>query len=163
MPLLIGLECHFCTNCRDGFACPAKIETISSEYGIGRMTNLIAVWHGQLIEVMGAMGMREAVVCVVRPAVHYSLKTLRRKPLEGFLARESGLKEVLPENTIKTLVPQVEVTREVKPAPSRYRNEIAKYIIRRSSDCKLCGKCAQVCPHGVHVLKPGYKLFSAPA
>jgi glutamate synthase domain-containing protein 2/formate hydrogenlyase subunit 6/NADH:ubiquinone oxidoreductase subunit I len=94
--------------------------------------------------------------------VHYSLKTLRRKPLEGILARELGLKEVLPENTIKTLVPQVEVDREVKPAPSRYRNEIAKYIIRRSSDCKLCGKCVQVCPHGVHVLKPGYKLFSAP-
>ena len=82
--------------------------------------------------------------------------------MEGILARELGLKEVLPENTIKTLVPQVEVDREVKPAPSRYRNEIAKYIIRRSSDCKLCGKCAQVCPHGVHVLKPGYKLFSAP-
>jgi glutamate synthase domain-containing protein 2 len=60
MPLLIGLECRFCTNCRDGFACPARIETITAEYGIGRMTNLIAVWHDQLIEVMGAMGMREA-------------------------------------------------------------------------------------------------------
>jgi ferredoxin len=60
MPLLIGLECRFCTNCRDGFACPAKIETITAEYGIGRMTNLIAVWHDQLIEVMGAMGLREA-------------------------------------------------------------------------------------------------------
>jgi glutamate synthase domain-containing protein 2/formate hydrogenlyase subunit 6/NADH:ubiquinone oxidoreductase subunit I len=82
--------------------------------------------------------------------------------LEGFLARESVLEEILPENTIKTLVPEVEVSREVKPAPSRYRNEIAKYIIRRSSDCNLCGKCAQVCPHGVHVLKPGYKLFAAP-
>jgi glutamate synthase domain-containing protein 2/ferredoxin len=82
--------------------------------------------------------------------------------LEDFLARESVLEEILPENTIKTLVPQVEVSREVKPAPSRYRNEIAKYIIRRSSDCNFCGKCAQVCPHGVHVLKPGYKLFAAP-
>lgn len=82
--------------------------------------------------------------------------------MEGSLAKESALKEVLPENTTKTLVPQVEVTRVVKPAPPRYRNEMAKYIIRRSSDCTLCGKCAQVCPHGVHVLKPGYKLFSAP-
>ncbi|MGA2553358.1 MAG: glutamate synthase-related protein [Smithella sp.] len=60
MPLLIGLECRFCTNCRDGFVCPAKIETITTQYGVGRMTNLIAVWHDQLIEVMGAMGMREA-------------------------------------------------------------------------------------------------------
>jgi ferredoxin len=60
MPLLIALECRFCPSCRDGFACPAKIENITAEYAVGRMTNLIAVWHGQLIEVMGAMGMREA-------------------------------------------------------------------------------------------------------
>lgn len=60
MPLLIGLECRFCASCRDGFTCPAKIESISAEYGIGRMTNLIAVWHDQLIEMMGAMGIREA-------------------------------------------------------------------------------------------------------
>ena len=81
--------------------------------------------------------------------------------MEGSLARESVLEEILPENTIKMLVPEVEVAREVKPAPPRYRNEIAKYIIRRSSNCNLCGKCAQVCPQGVHVLKPGYKLFAA--
>jgi ferredoxin len=60
MPLLIGLECRFCASCRDGYACPAKIENITAQYGVGRMTNLIAVWHDQLIEVMGAMGMREA-------------------------------------------------------------------------------------------------------
>lgn len=60
IPLLIGLECRFCGSCRDGFDCPAGIENISAQYGVGRMTNLIAVWHDQLIEVMGAMGMREA-------------------------------------------------------------------------------------------------------
>jgi len=60
MPLLISLECRFCPSCRDGFPCPAKIEGITPEYGIGRMTNLIAVWHDQLIEMMGAMGIREA-------------------------------------------------------------------------------------------------------
>ena len=60
MPLLIALECRFCQNCRDGFTCPAEIEKISREYGVGRMTNLIAAWHDQVIEVMGAMGIREA-------------------------------------------------------------------------------------------------------
>jgi hypothetical protein len=60
MPLLIGLECRLCGSCRDGFECPAKIDSITARYGVGRMTNLIAVWHDQLIEVMGAMGMREA-------------------------------------------------------------------------------------------------------
>jgi len=39
--------------------CPAKLEDTDFDYGVGRMTNLIAAWHDQLIEVMGAMGMRE--------------------------------------------------------------------------------------------------------
>jgi ferredoxin len=59
LPLLIALECRLCPDCRDGFSCPAKIEAIDTAYAVGRMTNLIAAWHDQLIEVMGAMGMRE--------------------------------------------------------------------------------------------------------
>jgi glutamate synthase domain-containing protein 2/NAD-dependent dihydropyrimidine dehydrogenase PreA subunit len=82
--------------------------------------------------------------------------------LVSSLAQEKGIKDILPENTLKTLMPQVAVSRENRPAPPRYRNEIAKYIIRRSSDCKLCGKCVEICPNGVHVLKPGYKYFAAP-
>jgi ferredoxin len=60
VPLLIALECRLCPQCRDGFACPAQIEGIDAEYATGRMTNLIAAWHDQLIEMMGAMGIREA-------------------------------------------------------------------------------------------------------
>jgi ferredoxin len=59
LPLLIALECQLCQNCRDGFTCPADIENVDAAYAAGRMTNLIAAWHDQLIEVMGAMGMRE--------------------------------------------------------------------------------------------------------
>ena len=68
----------------------------------------------------------------------------------------------LPENTLKTRVPQEEVERVVKPAPSRYRNEIAKYIVHRSLDCQRCGKCVEVCTHGVHVRKPGFEYFGEP-
>lgn len=59
LPLLISLECHLCESCRPGTVCPAKLGKIDFDYGVGRMTNLIAAWHDQLIEVMGAMGMRE--------------------------------------------------------------------------------------------------------
>ena len=78
------------------------------------------------------------------------------------LVQESDFNLILPEKTIQTMVPQTAVSRELKLAPPRYRNEIAKYIIRRNSACIKCGKCAKVCPQGVHVLKPGYKLFSSP-
>ena len=60
LPLLIALECQLCNKCKPGMVCPAKLEKIDFEYGAGRMTNLISAWHDQLIEVMGAMGMREA-------------------------------------------------------------------------------------------------------
>jgi ferredoxin len=59
LPLLIAMECHLCKSCKLGMVCPAKLEKIDFDYGVGRMTNLIAAWHDQLIEVMGAMGMRE--------------------------------------------------------------------------------------------------------
>jgi glutamate synthase domain-containing protein 2/ferredoxin len=82
--------------------------------------------------------------------------------LEKFLVLESKLEDILPDNTLKTLTPQCEVERVVRPAPSRFSNEIAKYIIRRSEDCIKCDTCAKVCPRGVHVLKSGYKFFAQP-
>ncbi len=60
LPFLIALECHLCETCEIGLTCPAKLEKIDFDYSTGRMTNLVAAWHLQLIEVMGAMGMREA-------------------------------------------------------------------------------------------------------
>lgn len=59
LPLLIALECQLCNQCKPEMNCPAKLDNIDFQYGVGRMTNLIAAWHDQLIEVMGAMGMRE--------------------------------------------------------------------------------------------------------
>jgi ferredoxin len=60
LPLMIALECRLCSSCDKEMACPAKLEEIDFKYGLGRMTNLIAAWHDQLVEMMGAMGMREA-------------------------------------------------------------------------------------------------------
>jgi hypothetical protein len=60
LPFLIGLECRLCKTCKPGLVCPARLEHIDFKYGTGRIKNLIAAWHLQLIELMGAMGMREA-------------------------------------------------------------------------------------------------------
>jgi ferredoxin len=58
LPLLIALECRLCNRCQT--TCPVKIDELEADYAIGRMTNLISAWHSQLLEVMGAMGIREA-------------------------------------------------------------------------------------------------------
>jgi glutamate synthase domain-containing protein 2/NAD-dependent dihydropyrimidine dehydrogenase PreA subunit len=40
--------------------------------------------------------------------------------------------------------------REIKFTPSRFRNPISKYIIKRGHQCAKCGKCIEVCKFGVH-------------
>ncbi|MGD0035849.1 MAG: glutamate synthase-related protein [Bacteroidota bacterium] len=60
LPLMIAIECRLCESCKPGNYCPAKLDTeIDLQYGVARMTNLIGAWHWQLVELMGAMGMRE--------------------------------------------------------------------------------------------------------
>jgi glutamate synthase domain-containing protein 2 len=57
---MVALECRVCMNCRDGLKCPVGFEDIDHDYAVQRIVNLIGAWHSQLLEVMGAMGMREA-------------------------------------------------------------------------------------------------------
>ncbi len=41
--------------------------------------------------------------------------------------------------------------REAVLTPSRFRNRVSKYRVFRSGACTACGKCAELCPYGVHV------------
>ena len=58
LPLLIALGCRACGDDHNG-SCPAGISDADPEYAKQRMVNLMGAWHAQLIEVLGAMGIRE--------------------------------------------------------------------------------------------------------
>jgi ferredoxin len=60
VPLLIALECRMCGRCVKGLSCPVRIEEASSEWVALRSINLMGAWQNQLLEVMGAMGIRDA-------------------------------------------------------------------------------------------------------
>jgi ferredoxin len=60
IPLLLALECRLCNRCKEGKSCPVELENVSPDWGKPRILNLIGAWRSQLIEVMGAMGIREA-------------------------------------------------------------------------------------------------------
>jgi len=61
VPLLISLECRVCRRCVEGGGdCPVEISRIAPTWGAARMVNLMGAWHNQLLEMMGAMGIREA-------------------------------------------------------------------------------------------------------
>jgi hypothetical protein len=68
--LLVALGCRVCRDAHprgaDGEArcgvaelCPAETDSTDSAYATQRMVNLMGAWHSQLIEVLGAMGIRE--------------------------------------------------------------------------------------------------------
>jgi ferredoxin len=59
LPLLVGLECRLCKRCVEGKSCPVELEKVDAEYGSQRLVNLMCAWWSQLIEVMGAMGIRD--------------------------------------------------------------------------------------------------------
>ena len=60
IPLLIAMECRVCRRCAAGIPCPVTIDQIYPPRGEARIRNLMAGWHNQLLEIMGAMGIREA-------------------------------------------------------------------------------------------------------
>jgi len=58
--LMIALECRLCGRCEKGLTCPVKLEeAFDVAWGSQRIVNLLGAWRNQLIEVMGAMGIRE--------------------------------------------------------------------------------------------------------
>jgi len=59
-PLLIAMECRMCYRCEDGLSCPATLEEIDPQYGCDRIVNLMGAWRNQMLEMLGAMGLREA-------------------------------------------------------------------------------------------------------
>ena len=59
LPFLIALECRMCRNCTRGLDCPVCIRDVDPKKGAQRIMNLSAAWRNQLLEVLGAMGIRE--------------------------------------------------------------------------------------------------------
>ena len=62
-PPLIALGCRVCrdkSRCCSPNACPCDIAEVEPGYAAQRIVNLMGAWHSQLLEVLGAMGIREA-------------------------------------------------------------------------------------------------------
>jgi ferredoxin len=59
VPLLLALECRLCGECQRDHACPVAMEEIDRDFAADRVVNLMGAWHQQLLEMLGAMGIRE--------------------------------------------------------------------------------------------------------
>jgi ferredoxin len=59
LALVLALECRLCWECKRGEKCPIELATIEPEFAVQRIVNLIGAWRNQLLEMLGAMGIRE--------------------------------------------------------------------------------------------------------
>lgn len=59
LPLMTALECRLCGECLRGEKCPVRLDEIEEPYGVQRIVNLMGAWRNQLLELLGAMGIRE--------------------------------------------------------------------------------------------------------
>lgn len=59
-PLLIAMECRLCDRCINNLPCPVDFENMDTSYGSQRIINLMGAWRNQMLEMLGAMGLREA-------------------------------------------------------------------------------------------------------
>jgi len=165
--LLAAMECRLHRECGGDIECPIDLDRIPVDYGMQRIVNLVGAWHSQIIEMMGAMGIREARRLrgeVGRAMFFDDLERDNFSPIFGKrVEAKSGSKnnghDADEGRRVLALVdlqlPPIEsdfplVADLVKPAATRYKNRIPKYRVVRSTVCVTCGKCAEVCAYGVH-------------
>jgi len=169
--LLVALGCRLCKDCSDRKNCPVKIDATPVDWGAQRIINLIGSWHSQLIEVMGAMGLREVRRLRGELGRVMFFEDLERDNLGPFFGKRTrSLEESLEsadndkrpdmagEAKIQAEYPPLD-KKFASPCPSRFRNSLAVYKVVRTSDCISCGKCAEVCRYGVHV-KAGKRMLA---
>ncbi len=153
--LNVGLECRLCGNCEQGASCPVDLEHAPEDWGVSRLMNLIGAFHSQIIELMGAMGLREVRRLrgeVGRAMLFDDLERMSFAPIFGQrVASGQGRPMPAPELSYDSNREFDLLKGLVKPSRSRYRNPLTKFRVERTSACIACGKCAEVCGFGVHV------------
>ena len=163
--MLAALECRLCASCAEMRRCPVEIDNVPVTWGAQRIVNLVGAWHSQLIEVLGAMGIREVRRLrgeLGRTMFFGDLEQESFAPLFGNRSvpgAEQG--ESDPAGISDAIDREPKSTGEEDlsaPCPSRHRNHLGKYLVLRSTACIACGKCAEICPMDVHGKSGGRML-----
>jgi len=180
LALMIAMECRACADCAEQTRCPVDLDLVEAHWGAQRIANLMGSWHSQLIEVMGAMGIREARRLrgeVGRAMFFHDLERECFAPIFGERvegkdaeAARSATSSARHANDAQHVTPPRESPmpepRGYPPAEplvarctSRFRNKIGKFRVQPTVHCTQCGKCAEACRYGVLHFENG-KLLS---
>jgi len=159
VPLYLAMECTLCGRCREEAPCPRGLGEIDRRWGATRVINLMLCWRDQLLEVLGAMGIRD--VRRLRGETGRALFADRLR--EDFVRRISAPK-------LPATVPEPEDgprpgSRFVKrrSTPSRFPGEPGRIrVVVDREKCTDCGLCAVKCREGVHRRIEGKRALEEP-
>ncbi len=163
VPLLIAMGCTVCRECGEGRPCPLGLETIDVRWGATRVINLMLAWRDQLLEVLGAMGMRD--VRRLRGETGRAIFAAEaRGAFRGRLAAGSPAVAAAPPP------PAAEGTLAGSPAadaaasgPHRFAVALGAYrVIVDPALCTDCGLCVETCRPGVHRRTEGKAALEEP-
>jgi len=156
---LVALECRVCTECTPD--CPVNIDHVPVDWGAQRIVNLLGSWHSQLIEVLGAMGIREVRRLRGETGRAMFFSELEKECFAPLFGDRSDSADRRPETDPVPVMSRDSTATEhlVKPCPSRFRRSLSKFRVVRTSACIACGKCTEVCAYGAHV-KGGRRMLA---
>jgi len=156
IPLLIAMECTLCGNCSKGLECPRGIGDIDPRWGAARVINLMVSWRDQLLEVLGAMGIRD--IRRLRGETGRAIFTDRA--LQDFLQR---LSQSNVNGRPGKRLTAMKIDRKPRSAPQRFNLQLGEYLVRVDRQrCTGCGICADTCRQAVHRMIDGKLALEEP-
>ena len=151
LPLLVALECNLCGACREGGACPRHLEKVDPEWGAARIINLMLAWRDQLLEILGAMGLRD--VRRLRGETGRAIfADTARKDFRKRLETAPTTAKALPEGRqgVGTPVPTPPSQGSPDSRLSRFADGLAAFdVLIDRARCTDCGLCVGACPQEV--------------
>ena len=143
IPLLVAVGCRVCRGCANGDACRFDVSGLDPKWAVRRIVNLMSAWRNQLLEVLGAMGMRE-------------VRRLRGEIGRGLFADKleneffTELRPWSSDDRLVTVPARLDISSaESAPAPEKMRSRFGLFRVRRTDACRRCGVCADTCEQGV--------------
>ena len=146
VPLVIAMECTVCGLCLELKPCPRRLEDLNPKWGASRVINLMVSWRDQLLEVLGAMGIRD-------------VRRLRGEMGRAMLADEMGAD--FRKRLARPAAPAADgptrpapddqtvpsIGQRPGPAPDRFRTNVAHHrVVIDRAKCTDCGLCAFLLP-----------------
>ncbi|MBZ5637794.1 MAG: alpha-hydroxy-acid oxidizing protein [Acidobacteriia bacterium] len=158
VPLLIAMGCTVCSDCGLARPCPLGLGGVDVRWGATRVINLMLAWRDQLLEVLGAMGLRDVRRLRGETGRAIFAADARRGFLErlgrgaaGTPAGAPGGSEAGPRRAA------------IAVAPHRFATALGPFRVAVDRGrCTDCGLCVASCRPGVHRRTEGKASLEEP-